>query len=64
MVLLWPLARRATAKSVLAAAVTELDHFGLGGEMPVIIRMAGHDPIVISDVGTAPALAAVSARPA
>ncbi len=27
--------------SVLAAAVTEQDHFGLGGEMPVIIKMAG-----------------------
>ncbi len=46
--------------SVLAAAVTEQDHFGLGGEMPLIIKMAGKPPIVISGVGTAPALATLA----
>lgn len=43
--------------SVLAAAVTEQSRFGLGGEMPVIIKMAGKPPVVISGVGTAPAKA-------
>ena len=46
--------------SVLAAAVTEQDHFGLGGEMPLIIKLAGKPPIVISGVGTAPALATLA----
>ena len=45
--------------SVLAAGVTELSRFGLGGEMPLIIRMAGKPPIVISGVGVAPAKATV-----
>ena len=27
--------------AVLAAAVTEMDHFGLGGEMPLLIKMTG-----------------------
>ncbi len=45
--------------SVLAAAVTEQARFGLGGEMPVIIKMAGRPPVVISGVGVAPALATV-----
>ncbi|MCX6589950.1 MAG: gamma-glutamyltransferase family protein [Acidobacteria bacterium] len=43
--------------SVLAAAVTEQARFGLGGEMPLIIKMAGKPPIIISGVGTAPKLA-------
>src|SRR5579871_6045833 len=33
--------------SVLAAGVTELSRFGLGGEMPLIVKMAGKPPIVI-----------------
>jgi gamma-glutamyltranspeptidase/glutathione hydrolase len=45
--------------SVLAAAVTEQARFGLGGEMPLIIKMNGKPPVVISGVGTAPALATV-----
>jgi gamma-glutamyltranspeptidase/glutathione hydrolase len=45
--------------SVLAASVTELNRFGIGGEMPVIIKMAGQPPIVISGVGLAPAKATV-----
>ncbi|MBV6434417.1 MAG: Glutathione hydrolase proenzyme [Bryobacteraceae bacterium] len=45
--------------SVLAAAVTELDHFGLGGEMPLIIQRVGKPPLVISGVGTAPERATV-----
>src|SRR5580698_1141378 len=45
--------------SVLAASVTELNRFGIGGEMPVIIKMAGQPPVVISGVGVAPAKATV-----
>jgi gamma-glutamyltranspeptidase/glutathione hydrolase len=40
--------------ATLAAAVTEQARFGLGGEMPLIIKMAGKTPIVISGVGVAP----------
>jgi gamma-glutamyltranspeptidase/glutathione hydrolase len=43
--------------AVLAAAVTEQDHFGMGGEIPIIIKMAGKPAMVISGVGTAPKLA-------
>ena len=43
--------------SVLAASVTELDHFGIGGEMPLLIKMKDKPVVVISGVGTAPALA-------
>ena len=43
--------------TVLAASVTELDHFGLGGEMPLIVKMKDQPAVVISGVGTAPALA-------
>src|SRR5512134_441334 len=39
--------------ATLAAAVTEQARFGLGGEMPLIIQMAGKPPVVISGVGTA-----------
>ncbi|MFN0169101.1 MAG: gamma-glutamyltransferase family protein [Bryobacteraceae bacterium] len=45
--------------SVLAAAVTEQSRFGLGGEMPLIVKMSGRPPVVISGVGVAPALATV-----
>ncbi len=43
--------------ATLAAAVTEQARFGLGGEMPLIIKMAGKPPKVISGVGVAPAKA-------
>jgi gamma-glutamyltranspeptidase/glutathione hydrolase len=42
---------------VLAAAVTEQGRFGLGGEMPLLVKMANQDAIAISGIGTAPALA-------
>lgn len=45
--------------SVLAASVTEQSRFGIGGEMPVIIKLAGKAPIVISGVGVAPGKATV-----
>jgi gamma-glutamyltranspeptidase/glutathione hydrolase len=45
--------------SVLAAAVTEQSRFGLGGEMPLLVKMAGKAPVAISGVGTAPAKATV-----
>jgi gamma-glutamyltranspeptidase/glutathione hydrolase len=43
--------------AVLAASVTEMDHFGIGGEMPLLIKMKDKPVVVISGVGTAPALA-------
>ncbi len=43
--------------ATLVAAVTEQARFGLGGEMPLIIKMAGKPPRVISGVGVAPAKA-------
>src|SRR5215216_145625 len=47
--------------AILAAAVTEQSRFGLGGEMPLLLKMNGKPPIAISGVGTAPALATVAA---
>ncbi len=43
--------------AVLAAAVTEQARFGLGGEMPLLLKMAGKPVVAISAVGTAPARA-------
>jgi gamma-glutamyltranspeptidase/glutathione hydrolase len=40
--------------ATLAAAVTEQARFGLGGEMPLIIKPAGKPPLVVSAVGVAP----------
>ena len=45
--------------SVLAAAVTEQDHFGLGGEMPLLVKMKGQPVVVINGVGVAPKKATV-----
>lgn len=45
--------------AVLAAAVTEQARFGLGGEMPLLIKLAGQPVIAISGVGVAPAKATV-----
>jgi len=45
--------------SVLAAAVTEQSRFGLGGEMPLLIKQPDKPVIAISGVGTAPAKATV-----
>src|SRR3982074_85668 len=45
--------------TVLAAAVTEQARFGLGGEMPLLIKMAGQPPVAISGIGVAPAKATV-----
>lgn len=43
--------------TVLAAAITEQDHFGLGGEMPLLVKLTGKPVAVVSGVGTAPAKA-------
>ena len=43
--------------TVLTAAVTEQDHFGLGGEMPLLVKMNGKPVVVVSGVGVAPKLA-------
>src|SRR6476646_5333345 len=45
--------------TVLAAAVTEQSRFGLGGEMPLLVKPAGKPVIAISGIGTAPAKATV-----
>jgi gamma-glutamyltranspeptidase / glutathione hydrolase len=45
--------------TVLAAGVTELSRFGLGGEMPALIKMAGKPTIAVSGIGVAPAKATV-----
>jgi gamma-glutamyltranspeptidase / glutathione hydrolase len=47
--------------AILAASVTEQARFGLGGEMPVLIKLQGKPVIAISGIGTAPALATVEA---
>lgn len=43
--------------ATLAAAATEQARFGLGGEMPLIIKMKGRPARIISGVGIAPKLA-------
>lgn len=45
--------------AVLAAAVTEQSRFGLGGEMPLLVKIKGKPPVAISGIGTAPKLATV-----
>jgi gamma-glutamyltranspeptidase / glutathione hydrolase len=45
--------------ATFAAAVTEQSRFGLGGEMPLIIKMAGKPPVIVAGVGIAPAKATV-----
>ena len=45
--------------ATLAAAVTEQDHFGLGGEAPLLIKMKGKPVVVISGIGVAPKKATV-----
>jgi gamma-glutamyltranspeptidase/glutathione hydrolase len=43
--------------ATLAAAVTEQARFGLGGEMPLLLKMNGKPVVAVSGVGTAPKLA-------
>jgi gamma-glutamyltranspeptidase/glutathione hydrolase len=45
--------------ATLAAAVTEQARFGLGGEMPLMVKLAGKPVSVVAGVGTAPAKATV-----
>lgn len=45
--------------TVLAAAVTEQSRFGLGGEIPLLVKMAGKPVVAISGIGVAPARATV-----
>src|SRR5580765_1454673 len=45
--------------ATLAAAVTEQSRFGIGGEMPLLIKMAGKPTVAISGVGVAPGKATV-----
>jgi gamma-glutamyltranspeptidase/glutathione hydrolase len=45
--------------TVLAAAVTEQSRFGLGGEIPILLKPAGQPVVAISGIGTAPAKATV-----
>jgi gamma-glutamyltranspeptidase/glutathione hydrolase len=43
--------------AVLAASVIEFSHFGFGGEVPVMIKLAGKPVTTINGQGTAPQLA-------
>src|SRR5438876_11713056 len=44
--------------ATFAAAVTEISHFGLGGEVPIILYLADrNEVVVINGQGTAPAAA-------
>src|SRR5689334_7331836 len=46
--------------ATFAAAVTEISHFGLGGEVPIIVHRADRgQTVVINGQGTAPAAASV-----
>jgi gamma-glutamyltranspeptidase / glutathione hydrolase len=45
--------------TALTATVTEQSRVGLGGEIPILIKLAGKQPIAISGVGVAPAKATV-----
>src|SRR5580704_4463429 len=47
----------AAAAAILVATVTEQDHIGLGGEAPILIKMAGKPVTAISAVGVAPSKA-------
>ena len=47
----------AAVATALAAAITELDHFGMGGEMPMLIKLVGKPVVAISGVGVAPKMA-------
>jgi gamma-glutamyltranspeptidase/glutathione hydrolase len=49
----------AAVATILAAAVTEQDHFGLGGEIPILYKPAGKPVIAISGIGVAPGKATV-----
>jgi gamma-glutamyltranspeptidase / glutathione hydrolase len=43
--------------ATFAASVIEFSHFGFGGEVPVIIKLAGKSVVTINGQGQAPALA-------
>jgi gamma-glutamyltranspeptidase/glutathione hydrolase len=45
--------------ATLAATVTEQDHFGLGGEMPLLVKMNGKPVMVVNGIGIAPELATI-----
>jgi gamma-glutamyltranspeptidase/glutathione hydrolase len=46
--------------ATFAAAVTEISHFGLGGEVPIIVHLAERgETLVINGQGTAPAAASL-----
>lgn len=48
--------------ATFAAAVTEISHFGLGGEVPIVLYLADRrEAVVISGQGTAPAAASPEA---
>lgn len=49
----------AAVASTLTAGVTELSRFGLGGEIPILVKMAGKPVVAISGIGVAPAKATV-----
>src|SRR4051812_46023278 len=47
--------------ATFAAAVSEISHFGLGGEVPIVIHLADRrETVVINGQGTAPAAASLA----
>src|SRR5215472_11795830 len=48
--------------ATFAAAVTEISHFGMGGEVPIIVHLAdGRGIFVVNGQGTAPMAASIDA---
>src|ERR1700724_3128969 len=45
--------------SILAASVTEQARFGIGGEIPMLVKMSGKPVIAVSGVGVAAAKATI-----
>ena len=45
--------------ATLRDAITEQSRFGLGGEIPILLKPAGKPVVAISGIGTAPAKATV-----
>lgn len=45
--------------TVFAAAVVEMDGFGMGAECPILVKLKGGPPVAVNGAGTAPELATV-----
>lgn len=49
----------ACVAATLAAAMTEEDHFSMGSEIPLLVKLADKPVQVVSGIGTAPAKATI-----